>query len=89
MWKSQSEPVVTINIFKLVEILFIIREKTNISMEHVYLCYIPFADLEWQPVDLNDCCEMEVSIKNSSPNTAGVTQWGMVLVPESGGLYIE
>ncbi|KAM7519349.1 hypothetical protein LguiB_018311 [Lonicera macranthoides] len=55
----------------------------NISMEHVYLYYISFADLEWHTVHLNDCCEVEVSLKNSIPNIVGVTQWGMVLVPKS------
>ncbi|KAM7461551.1 hypothetical protein LguiA_029672 [Lonicera macranthoides] len=68
----------------------IIGENQSISMEHVCLHYKPFVHvygfcdhtyLEW--------CEIEFSIKNSSPNAAVVTKWGMALVPMSGGVYIE
>ncbi|KAM7465519.1 hypothetical protein LguiB_013081 [Lonicera macranthoides] len=68
----------------------IIGENQSISMEHLCLHYKPFVHvygfcdhtyLEW--------CEIEFSIKNSSPNAAVVTKWGMALVPKSRGVYIE
>ncbi|KAM7515356.1 hypothetical protein LguiA_004939 [Lonicera macranthoides] len=65
------------------------KEVKNISMEHVYLCYVSFTYLGWHGLRLNDCCEVEVSFKTSIPNIVGVTQWGMVLVPKSPEPYME
>ncbi|KAM7519346.1 hypothetical protein LguiB_018308 [Lonicera macranthoides] len=59
------------------------KEVKNISMEHVYLYYVSFTYLGWHCLQLNDCCEVEVSFETSIPNIVGVSQWGMVLVPKS------
>ncbi|KAM7461554.1 hypothetical protein LguiA_029675 [Lonicera macranthoides] len=62
---------------------YITRKNQNIGMEHVCLVYLPCFR------DRNDWCEIEVSIKNLSPNTVVVTKWGMGLVPKFQGVYIE
>ncbi|KAM7465497.1 hypothetical protein LguiB_013059 [Lonicera macranthoides] len=60
----------------------------NISKEQVCLVYKPFYYLH-RYSDRNNWCEIEFSIKYSSPNAAVVTKWGVGLVPKSRGVYIE
>ncbi|KAM7461542.1 hypothetical protein LguiA_029663 [Lonicera macranthoides] len=74
--------------YRLPIIADIIGGNENISMEHVCLVYNSFVDLH-DLCDLNDWCEIEVSIKNSSPNAVVLKKWGMGLIPKSRGLYIE
>ncbi|KAM7461548.1 hypothetical protein LguiA_029669 [Lonicera macranthoides] len=74
--------------YRLPVIPNITGEYKNISKEHVCLVNKSFVDLH-DLCDLNDWCEIEVSIKNSSPNAAVLKKWGMGLIPKSRGVYIE